>query len=285
MPTNPDSVHSVLITGASSGIGRTCALHMDRLGWRVFAGVRRQQDGDSLRADASPRLLPVVLDVTRPQQIRHAVEVVERIVGAAGLTGLVNNAGIAYGGPIEFLDLERIRQAFDVNFFGIIAVTQAFIPLLRTAGGRLVNVSSISGLIAAPFLSPYTTSKFALEALSDALRVELSPWQIRVVVVEPGAVRTPIWDKSARLAESVVASLPSRGVALYHEALETFQAGLVPHGIPVEAVARAVARALTSPRPATRYRTGLDGFLVGILRSLPDSLRDRFFLSRYPRWG
>lgn len=285
MPTNPDSIRSVLITGASSGIGRACALHMDRLGWRVFAGVRKQRDGDSLRAEASPRLLPVVLDVTRPQQIRQAVKEVERLVGETGLNGLVNNAGVPYGGPIEFLDLERIRQAFDVNFFGIIAVTQAFIPLLRNARGRIVNMSSISGLIAAPFLSPYTTSKFALEALSDALRVELSPWKIRVAVVEPGPIDTPIWDKSVQLAQGVVDAIPSRGVDLYGKVLGAFQASLAPHGASTDVVAGAVAHALTSPHPAGRYPIGILGSAVVLFRLLPDSVRDWFFRSRLPRWG
>ena len=115
-----------------------------------------------------------------------------------GLSGLVNNAGIAYGGPVEFLELDELRRAFEVNFFGVIAVTQAFLPALRVGHGRIVNMSSNSGLVAAPFLSPYTTSKWALEALSDALRVELDPWKIRVVVIEPGAINTPIWTKGKR---------------------------------------------------------------------------------------
>src|SRR5512143_698704 len=169
-----DSIHprSVVITGASTGIGRACALHMDHLGWRVFSGVRKDSDAASLRAEGSERLMPISLDVTDANSIRNAVKVVSEAVGDQGLSGLVNNAGIPYGGPVEFIELDKLRQLFDVNFFGAIAVTQAFLPLLRAARGRIVNMSSDSGMIAVPFVSPYTTSKFALEALSDALRAE-----------------------------------------------------------------------------------------------------------------
>lgn len=285
MPTSPQPVRSVLITGASSGIGRACALYMDKLGWQVFAGVRRQADATSLSREASTRLIPLFLDITKPAEIRNAARIVERTTKSAGLSGLVNNAGVPYGGPIEFLDLMEFRKAFEVNFFGIIALTQALLPLLRRGQGRIVNMSSISGLVAAPFLSPYTTTKFALEALSDALRVEVSPWKILVSVIEPGAIDTPIWDKSVSLAHNVIASIPPAGTHLYGQVLGPFQASLAPHGISADVVAGAVAHALTSPRPRTRYRVGRDGLAVGILRLLPDSWRDRFFLSHWPKWG
>lgn len=285
IPTNSIATNSVLITGASSGIGRACALHMDTLGWRVFAGVRRKQDADALRLEASSRLTTVLLDVTKPAQIRHVLRLVERATGGAGLTGLVNNAGVPYGGPIEFLDLAEIRRAFEVNFFAVIALTQAFLPLLRRGPGRIVNISSISGLIVSPFLSPYTTSKFALEALSDALRVELSPWKIRVAVIEPGAIDTPIWDKAVHLSQGIVDGLPARGTELYGKVLDAFQASLAPHGISPQVVSRAVAHALCSPHPHTRYRLGWDGRAVGVLRFVPDRVRDWFFLSRLPKWG
>ncbi len=285
MATHRQSQPTVLITGASSGIGRACALHMDRRGWQVFAGVRRQSDARSLEREASRRLVPIILDVTQSVQIRKAVRVVQRAVGEAGLSGLVNNAGIPYGGPIEFLDLDQFRKAWEVNFLGIVALTQAFVPLLRSGAGRIVNMSSISGLVASPFLSPYTTSKFALEAFSDALRVELSPWKIRVAVIEPGAIDTPIWDKSSKLAGTLLSEIPSSGMRLYGAVLEPFQASLAAHGVSVEVVAKAVAHALTSSRPHTRYRVGREAFAVGILRLLPDSLRDRFFRSRWPAWG
>jgi NAD(P)-dependent dehydrogenase (short-subunit alcohol dehydrogenase family) len=282
---NSDTQRSVLITGASSGIGRACALHMDRLGWQVFAGVRKKVDADSLRSEASSRLTPLFLDVSKPQDIGKAVRLVEKTTGGGGLTGLVNNAGVPYGGPVEFLDLDEVRRTFEVNFFGVIAVTQAFIPLLRRASGRIVNISSISGLIVSPFLSPYTTSKFALEALSDALRMELSPWKVRVALIEPGAIDTPIWSKARGVAQGVLKSAPSGGLQLYGTAVNALMSGLGQHGISPEVAARAVAHALSSPRPHTRYRLGTEAPVVALLRLLPDGLRDRLFLARLPKWG
>ncbi len=287
MDSNPNAnpSRSVLITGASTGIGRACALHMDQLGWRVFAGVRRKADADSLRRSASSRLMPVTLDVTRPDQVRRAVQFTAKATGQAGLSGLVNNAGIPSGGPVEFLELEGLRRSFEVNFFGVVAVTQAFLPLLRRGQGRIVNVSSISGLIAAPFLSPYSTTKFALEALSDALRVELSPWKIHVAVVEPGAIDTPIWNKAYAISKGILANAPARGLRLYGKAFKTVQGGLLPHGISPEVAAKAVAHALTSSHPRTRYPLPPEGPIVTIMRLLPDGLRDWFFRARLPKWG
>ena len=285
MAMNSDRKRSVLITGASSGIGRACALHMDRLGWQVFAGVRRKADAESLRRAASGRLTPVFLDVARPVEIRKAVRLVQKATGEDGLSGLVNNAGVPYGGPVELLDLDEVRHAFEVNFFGVIAVTQAFIPLLRRARGRIVNLSSISGLIVSPFLSPYTTSKFALEALSDALRMELSPWNVRVALIEPGAIDTPIWIKARDVAQGVLKNAPAGGLQLYGTAVDALMRGLSQHGISPEVVARAVAHALTAPHPRTRYPLGAEGPLVAVLRLLPDGLRDRLILARLPKWG
>lgn len=273
-----------MITGASSGIGRASAIYMDRLGWKVFAGVRKKQDAKSLRSAGSSRLTPVFLDVSKTGDVRKAVRFVEQATGTAGLAGLVNNAGVPYGGPVEFLELDEIRRAFDVNFFGVIAVTQAFIPLLRRAQGRIVNIGSISGLIASPFLSSYSTSKFALEALSDTLRVELHPWKIQVSLIEPGAVNTPIWDKAVQLSHEIIDDAPPAWLQLYGKVAKPWQSSLGPHGISPDVAAKAVAHALTSRYPRTRYRLGLDALGVGILRLLPDRLRDRFFLARFPEW-
>lgn len=280
---SPD--RTVVISGASSGIGRACALYMDTRGWRTFAGVRKKSDAASLGAVASDRLTPIILDVSDPRSVRKAQTVVSRAVGARGLSGLVNNAGIAYGGPVEFLDVKKVRQTFDVNFFGVIAMTQAFMPLLRLRRGRIVNMSSISGWVASPFLSPYSCSKFALEALSDALRVELHPWGIPVAVIEPGAIDTPIWNKGASIINSLVGKAPKQEMALYSAVIEAMQRTMKPHGIPPERVAEAVAHALSSRHPRTRYAIGRDGLLGGIFRLLPDRLRDRIYLSNLPKWG
>jgi NAD(P)-dependent dehydrogenase (short-subunit alcohol dehydrogenase family) len=274
---------SVVITGASTGIGRACALWMDARGWRVFAGVRTESDKASLRGDASGQLVPVHLDVTDLDSIQRARTIVEKAVGKAGLSGLVNNAGIAYGGPVEFLELDGLRGAFEVNFFGVIAVTQAFLPALRKGHGRIVNVSSISGLVAAPFLTPYTTSKWALEALSDALRVELDPWKIHVAVIEPGAIHTPIWNKGREMARRIRERMPAEGVALYDDAVSSIGDGLKSHGISADHVSRAVEHSLVSPRPRTRYRVGLDATLTPLVARLPDRIRDAFFKRRSRR--
>jgi len=271
---------SVLITGASTGIGRACALHMDGLGWRVFAGVRKDADARSLRKEGSDRLTPVRLDVTDPRSIRLARTAIQRAVGRTGLSGLVNNAGIAYGGPVELLDIKELRGAFDVNFFGLISVTQAFLPMLRAGRGRVVNMSSVSGMVASPFLSPYSTTKWALEALSDAMRVELHPWGIEVAVVRPGAIDTPIWNKGRETADRILKNAPAELSKYYGEVFHRLLGGLKPHGISVEHVARAVEHALTSRRPRTRYHVGASVAVVDLFRRLPDRLRDWVFLQR-----
>jgi NAD(P)-dependent dehydrogenase (short-subunit alcohol dehydrogenase family) len=277
------SPKSVVITGASTGIGRGCALRMDALGWRVFAGVRRQSDGASLQAEASERLIPVMLDVTRPQGLAEAKILVGDSVGDTGLDGLVNNAGVPYGGPIEFLDLAELRRTFDVNFFGLVHVTQTFIPLLRRAAGRIVNMSSISGWAASPFLSPYSTSKFALEALSDALRVELATWGIHVAVIEPGAIDTPIWGKSSELMGQLAADASGQMMQLYGPGVEALKHWMRPHGIQPSHVVKAVEHALTSSHPRTRYPVGRDAGVVRIFRFLPDRWRDAFYLRSWLR--
>ncbi len=279
------SIRTVLITGASTGIGRACALYMDRLGWRVFAGVRDEADAASLRAEGSEKLVPVYLDVTDAASIAEAHRIVAAEVDQAGLSGLVNNAGIPYGGPVEYISLDEVRREYDVNFFGVIAVTQAFLSLLRRGRGRIVNMSSIGGMVSAPFVAPYSSTKFALEALSDSLRMELAPWHIEVSVVQPGAIDTPIWNKAGSVVNNLIEGAPQDGVDLYGKAIEGMAPRYAPHGIATEHVARAVAHALTSSHPKTRYAIGLDGLVARVLRCLPDRLRDRLILSQLPTWG
>src|SRR5436190_20383212 len=187
---------SVVITGASTGIGKTCALRLDRLGFQVFAGVRRTEDGETLKRQASQRLTPITIDVTDSGSIAAAASMVATAVGDAGLQGLVNNAGIAVACPLEFLPISLLSQQLEVNVTGQIDVTQVFLPLLRAGNGRIVNMGSISGRMAYPLLGPYCASKFALEALTASLRMELRPWHIPVSIIEPGAIATPIWSKA-----------------------------------------------------------------------------------------
>lgn len=269
---------SVVITGASTGIGAACALHLDTLGLRVFAGVRKQADAEALRAKASPRLTPIALDVADALSISTAAGAVAGAVGDAGLDGLVNNAGIVVPGPVEFLPLPDLRRQLEINVVGQVAVTQAFLPLIRAARGRIVNMGSIAGRLATPFSSAYSASKFALEALTDALRLELAPWGISVSIIEPGAVATPIWEKGAKTAEAMLAAAPSEALVLYAEAIEAFRkasAYSAKNAADPMDVARAVEHALTAAKPKTRYVVGRRAKIGAAMALLvPDRVRD-----------
>lgn len=273
---------TVVVTGASTGIGETIALELDRLGARVFAGVRRDADGEALRSKASDRLTPVLLDVTDAASIAAAARQVGDAVPEAGLSGLVNNAGIAVAGPLEFLPIEDLRRQLEVNVVGQVAVTQAFLPLLRQSRGRIVNMGSMSGRVAAPYLGPYAASKFALEALSASLRMELKPWGIHLSLVGPGAIDTPIWSKSTALAEALIDKLPPEALDLYGPAIERMQTyvGNI-RGIPAIEVFHAVLHALSAPKPRTRYSVGKDAITAEIGRFLPDKTREKIILKRF----
>lgn len=281
---------AVVITGASTGIGRACALHLDARGWRVFAGVRRAEDGDALRAEASARLTPVTLDVTDEESLAAAARAVEAAVGDAGLAGLVNNAGVAVAAPLEFLPLDELRRQLEINVVGAVAATQAFLPLLRRGRGRgrIVNMGSISGRIASPFFGPYSASKFALEALSDSLRGELRPWGIEVAIVEPGTIATPIWEKSLAAADRLIARLPPAAHEYYGKVIPAVRAYAKQSGetgAPPEWVARAVAHALTARRPKTRYLVGKGvRVAVPLIAALPDRLRDTLLARQLPTY-
>jgi NAD(P)-dependent dehydrogenase (short-subunit alcohol dehydrogenase family) len=266
---------SALVTGASTGIGEACALHLDALGWRVFAGIRRPADAERLRGLASERLVPVRLDVTDEESIREAAATVAQTLGPAALTGLVNNAGIAVAGPLEFVPPAELRRQLEINVVGQLAVTQAFLPMLRRSRGRIVNMSSVSGRFASPFMGPYAASKFALEAMSDSLRVELRPWGIRVSLVEPGVIATPIWQKSLAAADEMLSGLPDEAHELYGAAVEAIRNGVQNiQGIPAERVAEVVAHALTARRPKYRYVLGTGARARIGMSYLPTRLRD-----------
>ena len=207
----------LFITGASTGIGRAAALAFTGEGYFVFAGVRREQDGKALAEAGKERIEPILIDVTDQGQILAARNHIEQRVGEAGLAGLINNAGVAVAGPVEFLPQAEWELQLRVNVLGQIAVTRAFIPLLRRGRGRIINMGSISDRFGAPLIAPYATSKFALAGLTDSLRGELRPWGIRVSLIEPGPVATPIWEKSranaGRLRQTAPARGPSRSMA------------------------------------------------------------------------
>ena len=269
---------AVVITGASTGIGEACALRLDQLGYRVFAGIRKAADGESLRQHASPRLVPVRLDISDEAEVGQAARNVIEALGGGGLAGLVNNAGIGVVGMLEFLPLETLRRQLEVNVIGQIAVTQAFLPSLRKARGRIVNIGSLSGLIASPFTGAYAASKFALEALTDSLRLELRPWKIHVSIVEPGFIQTPIAKKSMEAEEAFRAQLPVEALQLYEPYLRAARAATeaeAAKGASTEVVVKAVVHALSARRPRTRYVVGNhSGLQISLGRALPDRWRD-----------
>jgi NAD(P)-dependent dehydrogenase (short-subunit alcohol dehydrogenase family) len=273
-------VKSVVITGASTGIGRACALRLAANGSHVFAGVRKESDGADLVAAASGQLDPVILDVTDESSIDAAAKLVGDACGEAGLWGLVNNAGVAVSGPLEYLPIEDLRKQLEVNVIGQIAVTQAFLPLIRQGGGRIVNIGSVAGRApSAPLLGPYAASKMAMEALTDSLRTELMRWDIHVAIVEPGAIATPIWDKSGDDFDSLTSGMTEEAIERYGGLIETgrrIAAAQSRRGIPPEKVAAAVQHALTSNRPKTRYLIGRDAWgRVHLETLLPDKARDK----------
>ncbi len=270
---------AVVITGASTGIGAACTWHLDRLGFTVFAGVRRIEDGEPLKAQGSVRLRPILLDVTDAGSIEQARRVVAELVWPRGLAGLVNNAGIAVAGPLEAVPIADLRRQFEVNVIGQVAVTQAFLPLLRNGRGRIVNMGSIAGRAAMPVMGPYSASKFALEALTDALRLEVQQWGIQVSIVEPGAIATPIWTKSGTKAEELETTVPEELKALYAGVVAGVRARVAEaaaRAIPPAAVSDAVVHALTASHPKTRYLVGRDAKVRALMiKLLPDRWSDR----------
>jgi len=275
----PDA-SAVVVTGASSGIGKAIALELAQRGFVVFAGVRTAEDEGALQAEAGVgpgQLRPVRLDVTDQEQLATVTRTVEAEAGR--LAGVVSNAGIAVAAPLEFVPLEDLRQQLEVNVVGAVATIQSFMPLIRRSQGRIVMVGAISGLVSSRLLGAYAASKFALEAVSDALRRELSAWRIPVSLVEPGRIATPIWSKSLADANERIARMPPEAIGYYQGLMDEVLDGareVEVKGTPPAAVARAVYRALTERRPRTRYFVGADAHIVNVLRRvLSDPMLDR----------
>jgi NAD(P)-dependent dehydrogenase (short-subunit alcohol dehydrogenase family) len=267
----------VVVTGASTGIGAAVARRLAQAGYLVFGTVRRAEDAAGVERDGG---VAVLLEVTDTRSIATARQEVERRLGDQPLLALVNNAGIARAGPLEHLPLEELRQVFEVNVFGVVAVTQAFLPALRRSRGRVINISSVSGRLALPFGGPYAASKFALEALSDSLRRELLPSGVEVVVIQPGSVATPIWDKAAGADLERYRGTPYAAVLprVLEEALDRGRRGLPP-----QAVANAVLAAISSARPPTRSLVARRPWMTRLMRLAPDRWIDRMVAKRV--WG
>jgi NAD(P)-dependent dehydrogenase (short-subunit alcohol dehydrogenase family) len=275
---------AVLVTGAAKGIGRACALRLDQAGFDVFAGVRKAVDGADLRSEAAG-ITPVLLDVTDAESIDRALAEVQA-AAPGGLAGLVNNAGLAVAAPVEFLPSDELRRQLEVNVIGQVAVTRVALPLLRRGGGRVVNMGSIAGRIAFPFMGPYAASKFALRALTDALRLELRPSGLAVVLIEPGTIATPIWGTAVEAGDALTARLPAVAIDRYGGAIDAVRrraAANTTGGLPPEVVAEVVLTALTTARPKPRYLVGRDAKMASVLEHVPDRLRDRILAGRIKR--
>ena len=265
----------IVITGASSGIGKATALHLDKLGFRVFAGVRKEADGHALKKEASEKLTPTLLDVTDGDSIASAVkEITEETAGK--LFGLVNNAGVSLNGPLELIPVSDIKALLDVNVLGLLAVTKAFIPLLRKGRGRLINISSGHGLLAIPDKSVYAASKFAVQAVTDSLRVELRPFGVSASCIVVGKVNTAVLGKIVADRDKMVRAAAPEIVQLYSPLLDFFDKEVkeLP-GIPPNEVGRVVAQALMTEKPKAQYLIGPGAKKMKNLARLPVGLRDR----------
>jgi NAD(P)-dependent dehydrogenase (short-subunit alcohol dehydrogenase family) len=268
-----------VVTGASGGIGRASALRLARSGFRVFAGYRRDADAGALAAEAGGELEPVRVDVTDPDQIDALAIRVGEAVAGQGLWGLVNNAGIPVPGPVESLPIDDLRRQLEVNLVGQVAVTQALLPALRHARGRVVNMTSVGGRVATPFMAAYHASKFGLEGISDALRRELAGVGVNVSAIEPGGIATAIWDRGREHADGVISSMSPEAEAAYGSelqaalrmAIRTGERGMEP-----DSVAKVVERALTVRRPRARYVVGADARAMIVAQAvLPAPVFDR----------
>src|SRR5829696_3954799 len=276
---------AVLVSGCSSGIGRACALALGWQGFSVFAGVRTAAQAEAIARESIDNLTPVNLDVTDERSIRAVAEEIAGHVGDSGLWGLVNNAGITVIGPLELVPIDELRRQLEVNVVGQVAVTQAFLPLIRKGeAGRIVNMGSVTGRVSFPFAGPYSSSKSALAALTDSLRVERRPWGISVSLVEAGNVRTSIWEKHLQSVHELLARLSPGERALYEKALAAdmkMVRRISKGGSPAAGVAAAVVHALTVPSPKSRYLVGEGARpLAWITKYLPDGLRD-LLVSRF----
>lgn len=268
---------SVLVTGASSGVGKATALMLLQYGYRVFATVRKEADAETLREAAPEGLQTVIMDVTNAKQIQAAVETVGNVVGNLGLAGLVNNAAVMVEGPLEFVSIDDLRRQFEVNVFGQIAVTQAFLPLIRKATGRIINIGSLTGRVSIPFFSPLSASKYALDSFTDALRMELYPWNIEVILIEPGTIATPAVDKMEQAAAETLEKMSPKAKAYYGDTFRSFVDKMTEEsrkGLPAEGVAEAILEALEAERPKTRYPIGKEKAILVLEKFLPDRLFD-----------
>ena len=275
MTASPEIQEIAIVTGASTGIGAATARELARRGFHVLAGVRRDRDAESIRATG---IEPLILDITYPDHIQALITRVRGDAQRRPVRALVNNAAIQANVPIEAFAIDQWRAMFEVNLFGQVAVTQALLPDLIASQGRVVNISSVGGKVAMAAYGPYAATKFALEAVSDSLRRELSPFGVHVIVVEPGAVRTEMLGRAINSAEELMSAMPpeqrQRYGALVH-AVNQQAISSTKSGVPAEAAAAVIAKAITARKPRTRYTVGRETALLTVVRFLPDRILDR----------
>ncbi|MCF6386146.1 SDR family NAD(P)-dependent oxidoreductase [Mycobacterium sp. MBM] len=265
----------MVVTGASAGIGAATARALAERGFHVLAGVRRQQDGDAIRA---PGIEPVILDITNADHIRALGDRVNDDPQGRSVRALVNNAAIQANVPIEVFAIDEWRRMFEVNLFGQVAVTQALLPALMLAKGRVVNISSVGGRVAMAAYGPYAATKFALEAVSDSLRREMAAFGVGVVVIEPGAVRTEMLERAIATAGELVSTMTAEQSARYGalvRAVNGQAASSTESGVPADAAAKIIVKAVTARKPRTRYPVGREAALIRWLPLLPDRTLDR----------
>ena len=278
----PGDAAPVVITGTSTGIGAASALLLAEKGFRVFAGVRNGADGEALVARTSGELTPISIEITDEASISAAVEVVESAVGQRGLFGLVNNAGIVKPGPLELQPMPDFRQQLEVNLIGQVAMTQAFLPLIRRGGGRIVNVGSIGGRVVLPLHGAYSASKFGMEAVSDALRLELRQWRIPVSHIDPGATQTAIFGKTLAAIDRIEQALGEEGHNEYNGQISSIRRLVektAADAAPVDDLSKTVVKALTAKKPKSRYLAGHGAeAAVALARAASDGMKDRAVL-------
>lgn len=269
---------SVLVSGASGGLGSATVTRLDELGWQVFAGVRSGEAGEEL-ARGRPTVTPVQLDICDEDSVAAARGRIAGDLDGRGLDALVNNAGLVVQGPLELVPLHALRRQFEVNVIGQVAVTQAVLPLLRAARGRVVNVSGAAARVAVPMLGAISASKAALESVSDALRMELKHQGVRVSIVTPGLLRTRLHEKSTESARRDGYTGSAESQRIYAAALRRLEEKLrTAKESPVDIAVAAIVKALTAERPAPRYVVGRDARQLLLLERLPERLRDRLLM-------
>ena len=272
---------TILITGASGGIGKACVKALLEQDFYVFAGVRNLENIEKLKQINNKNFTPLILDITKIETITEAQKTISKFVGKKGLDALINNAGILKSAPVESIPITDLREQLEVNVIGQITMIQEFLPLIRLSQGKIINISSVSGFLSFPFMGAYCASKFALEAITDALRMELKPWDISVISIQPPFIKTSLWEKALELDKLTDVN---QSYQLYEDnlrkqrdkALEEVAKAIAP-----EKVAKIVTEVILTNNPKTKYLIGKDAYLSAILNHLPIYIKDWVILNKF----